>query len=42
MNKKKIGALLCGIFIANFIGSSATITVKAKDKVDDLREEYVN
>lgn len=42
MNKKKIGALLCGIFIANFIGSSATITVKAKDKVDDLRGEYVN
>ncbi|WP_332833278.1 discoidin domain-containing protein [Clostridium perfringens] len=42
MNKKKIGALLCGIFIANFIGSSATITVKAKDKVDDLKEEYVN
>lgn len=42
MNKKKIGALLCGIFIANFIGSSATITVKAKDKVNDLREEYVN
>lgn len=42
MNKRKIGALLCGIFIANFIGSSATITVKAKDKVDDLREEYVN
>lgn len=42
MNKKKIGALLCGIFIANFIGSSATITVKAKDKVNDLKEEYVN
>ncbi len=42
MNKKKIGALLCGVFIANFIGSSATITVKAKDKVNDLREEYVN
>ncbi len=34
--------MLCGIFIANFIGSSATITVKAKDKVDDLKEEYVN
>lgn len=42
MNKRKIGALLCGIFIANFIGSSATITVKAKDKVDDFKEEYVN
>lgn len=42
MNKRKIGALLCGIFITNFIGSSATITVKAKDKVDDLKEEYVN
>ncbi|MDK0538107.1 discoidin domain-containing protein [Clostridium perfringens] len=42
MNKRKIGALLCGIFIANFIGSSVTITVKAKDKVDDFKEEYVN
>lgn len=42
MNKRKIGALLCGIFIANFIGSSATITVKAKDKVDGFKEEYVN
>ncbi|MGU8570419.1 discoidin domain-containing protein [Clostridium perfringens] len=42
MNKRKIGALLCGIFIANFIGSSATITVKANDKVDDFKEEYVN
>lgn len=42
MNKRKIGAFLCGIFITNFIGSSATITVKAKDKVDDLKEEYVN
>lgn len=42
MNKKRLGAILCGIFIANFIGSSITISVKANEKIDILNEEYVN